>query len=226
MGYSTRRMRVIPNGYDVEIFAPDPEGGLRLRRSIGVADDAHVVGIVARWDPIKDHATFLDAAARVAVQDPRVCFVLCGEGITCANEKLSELVKRHGLRDQVRLLGPRDDIATVFSAFDLHVLSSRSEAFPNVVAEAMACEVSCVVTDVGDAALIVGPTGWVVPPGRPDLLADAMYQGVRSLASGGRGEEARRRIVREFSIVRMVARYSALFEGAALDAKAAAATVV
>jgi len=226
MGYAARRMRVIPNGYDVEVFAPDPEGGLRLRRSLGVADDAHVVGMVARWDPIKDHATFFAAAARLVVLDQRVHFVLCGEGITCANEKLSELVNRHGLRNQVRLLGPRDDIATVFSSFDIHVLSSRSEAFPNVVAEAMACEVSCVVTDVGDAALIVGSTGLVVPPGRPDILADAMYQGVCSLASGGLGQEARRRIVCEFSIARMVARYSALFEGAALDAKSAFSTVI
>lgn len=226
MGYAAQRMRVIPNGYDVEAFAPDPVGGLRVRRSIDVPDDAHVVGMVARWDPIKDHATFLEAAARVAAQDPRVRFVLCGEGISTANEELSMLVKHHDLLDKVRLLGPRDDIATVFSAFDLHVLSSRSEAFPNVVAEAMACEVSCVVTDVGDASFIVGPTGWVVASGRPDLLADAMGQGILSLAAGGRGREARLRIVREFSIANMVARYSALFKLAAFGSGPEDAAVV
>lgn len=226
MGYAAQRMCVIPNGYDVEAFSPNPAGRLRVRRSIGVPEDAPVVGMVARWDPIKDHATFLAAAARLAAQDSLVHFVLCGEGISPANLELADLVRRHGLVDHVHLLGPRDDIATVFSAFDLHVLSSRSEAFPNVVAEAMACELNCVVTDVGDAPFIVGPTGWVVPPGNPDLLAGAVAQGLRSVAAGGRGQEARRRIVREFSITNMVARYSALFERAAFDQAQGEATVV
>ena len=113
-------------------------------------------------------------------------------------------------------MGPRDDIPAVMNALDVFVLSSIGEAFPNVVAEAMACGTPCVVTDVGDAALIVGDTGWVVPPSNPISLSDTINAALTTVASEGREvrvESCRARIAEHFSMERMVDAYMALWTG-------------
>jgi glycosyltransferase involved in cell wall biosynthesis len=113
----------------------------------------------------------------------------------------------------MRFLGQRDDVATLLAGFDLFCLSSRSEGFPNVVGEAMACAVPCVTTDVGDAAELVGETGWVVPPRAPEALAVTLHA---ALLGGGealrhRGEAARARIKAHFSLDAIVGRYLDLY---------------
>ena len=99
------------------------------------------------------------------------------------------------------------------NAMDVFVLSSAGEAFPNVVAEAMACAVPCVVTDVGDAALIVDGTGWVVPPLAPDRLAQALGVAIDepSFDRARRGEQARISVLGRFGLDRMAAAYRALW---------------
>jgi glycosyltransferase involved in cell wall biosynthesis len=137
--------------------------------------------------------------------------VLAGTGCSDDNAALVAQIKDHGFQGAVRLLGRRGDIPAIMNALDLHVLSSRSEAFPNVVAEAMACGTPCVVTDVGDAALIVGNTGWVVPPRDPERLAEAIVEALRERTDAkqwqSRSRAARQRILNEFSLEDMVERY-------------------
>ncbi|MEB3328318.1 MAG: glycosyltransferase, partial [Candidatus Sericytochromatia bacterium] len=175
LGYDRARMQVIPNGYDMAHLMPDPAARARLRAAWGVEPETCLLGLVGRWDPIKGHAVLLDALARLARHAPTPwrC-VLVGAGVDTGNATLQQLVAAHSLGNQVRCLGPRDDVPAVMAALDLHVLASDGEAFPNVLAEAMACGTPCVTTDVGDAALIVGETGWVVPPRSPEALAGAL----------------------------------------------------
>ena len=204
-GYPADASVVIPNGIDVERFRPDEQHRSSIRTELGFADDAIVVGLVGRFDPLKDHRTFIEAAARV----PGVVFVLAGDGITSDNIDLMTWIRDAGIERHTHLLGRRMDIERVTAAFDVAVLSSYSEGFPNVVAEAMACGVPCVVTDVGDAAEIVADTGVVVPPRDAAALAAGIIQLI-SEDRRQRGARARARIESEYSLDAMVARYDAL----------------
>ncbi|CAB3723817.1 Putative glycosyltransferase EpsF [Achromobacter ruhlandii] len=215
-GYRRDRMAVISNGYDLSRYAPDAAARARVRAQWGLDGDVPVIGCVARWDPLKDHANLLRAVAAL-VRDGRdagLRCVLVGRGMTIDNPELMALVDKLGLRERLVLAGPSDDVPAVMNGLDLHVLSSCAEGFPNVVAEAMACGVYCVVTDVGDAAYIVGDTGVVVPPEQPEALARGIETALRDVASRGQGragEAGRARVLANFDLARMVRDYIAVW---------------
>lgn len=135
--------------------------------------------------------------------------------MTEKNENLLRMVRNAGGDRKTLLVGPRDNIPRVMNALDLHVLSSVGEAFPNCVAEAMACGTPCVVTDVGDAKLIVGDTGWISPPGNPEAFAEKILEALTDLERTDKAARARRcrtRIEENFSLLRMVVAYKQLWE--------------
>ncbi|QKQ45392.1 MULTISPECIES: glycosyltransferase family 4 protein [Achromobacter] len=215
-GYRRDRLVVISNGYDLSRYTPDAAARARARAEWGVVGDAPVIGCVARWDPLKDHANLLRAVAAL-VRDGRdagLRCVLIGRGMTADNPELGALIDRLGLRERLVLAGPSDDVPAAMNGLDLHVLSSCAEGFPNVVAEAMACGVYCVVTDVGDAAYIVGDTGVVVPAEQAEALARGIETALREVAARGReraGEPARARVLEHFDLARMVQSYIAVW---------------
>lgn len=215
-GYRRDRLVVVSNGYDLSRYTPDEAARARVRAQWGLADDAPVIGCVARWDPLKDHANLLRAIAAL-VRDGRdggLRCVLIGRGMAADNPELGALIDRLGLRERLVLAGPSDDVPAAMNGLDLHVLSSCAEGFPNVVAEAMACGVYCVVTDVGDAAYIVGDTGVVVPPEQPEALARGIETALREVAARGReraGQPARARVLERFDLARMVQSYIAVW---------------
>ncbi|RPJ93899.1 glycosyltransferase [Achromobacter xylosoxidans] len=215
-GYDRERMVVIANGYDLSRYAPNDEARQRVRAQWGLPQDVPAIGCVARWDPLKDHANLLRAIAAL-VRDGRdagLRCVLIGRGMDTANTELAALIDRLGLRDRLVLAGPSDDVPAAMNGLDLHVLSSCAEGFPNVVAEAMACGVYCVVTDVGDAAFIVGDAGVVVPPEQSEALARGIETALCEVASRGRtraGEAGRARVLENFDLARMVQSYIAVW---------------
>jgi len=198
-GFSSKRTVVIPNGYDTRNFAPDPEERVRIRKELEIPPDAPVIGMVARVHPTKDHANFLQAAERFLAIRPDAFFVLVGEG-TDDDRDLLDAVERRGLRPRVRLCGRRQDVAALNAAFDIATLSSRGEAFPNALAEAMACGTPCVSTDVGDAMMIVGDTGIIVPTNDPAALSDgwARLAALNAAERKALGLRARSRITENF----------------------------
>lgn len=217
LGYDRRRMRVVPNGYDLTVFRPDATAGAAVRRELGVDDNEALVGFVARHDPQKDHDTLLLALKALADRGLRPSCLLVGSGLDAANAPLVRRIDDLGLSGQVRLLGRRNDIPAVMNALDLHLMSSAfGEAFPNVLAEAMACGTPCVSTDVGDAAAIVGDTGWIVPPRDPAALAQAVALALQERGAPSwarRRAAARERVETRFSIARMVDSYHAVWFG-------------
>jgi glycosyltransferase involved in cell wall biosynthesis len=213
LGYAANRMEVIANGFDLEEFRPDPAARLSVRKEMGLAKDAVVIGMAARFHPVKDHHNFIRAAARLHAKIPEVHFALCGLGVDCENPELSKWVAVAGLDAHCHLFGPRQDLPRLFAAWDIFTSPSLSEAFPSVVGEAMACGTPCVVTNVGDSALIVGESGRVVPAGNPDSLAEAW----RELIEAGPGIRhhlgmtARLRVERQFSLPVVVECYEAIY---------------
>lgn len=214
LGYPVEKMHVIPNGFDMERFKPDPAARARIRAELGVSEEMKLVGLLARFNPQKDHANFVLAAAGLAKRDPNVQFVLCGWDVTWENEALAGWIDEVGLRERFHVVGRRADTPAIHAALDVVTLSSESgEAFPLVIGEAMATGVPCAVTDIGDSALIVGDLGRVVPPHDPAALANAIGE----LLAMGPDERARvsaacrRRIAENFSLSEVAARYDRLW---------------
>jgi len=206
-------MVVIPNGIDTALFRPDGAARGRIRAEWGVAGEERLIGVVGRLDPMKDHATFLQAAALVAKRLAVVRFVCLGLGVEAANPALRAALEPP-LAGRTHLLGRRGDVPRWLAALDLHVSSSVGEGLSNAVAEAMAAGVPNVVTSVGDSQRLVGETGLVVPPRDPTALAAAIEDLLRlprqRLAELGR--EARRRIEEHYSLEAMVRGFTDLYQ--------------
>ena len=209
LGYAADRTVILPNGFDTTRFAPSPEHRARLREALGIPADALVVGLLGRYHPMKDHRTFLRAAALLGAR-PEVRFLLAGPGVDPGNHVLAAEVAALGLGPRTLLLGARPDPERVMAALDILCSSSSSEGSPNVVGEAMSAGVPCVVTDVGDSAWLVADTGVVVPPRDPAALAAGLRSLLDSPQRVALGRRARERVVRAFALPAIAARYAAL----------------
>lgn len=209
--YRKSIMTVINNGYDTNNFNFNQYQANIFLAEIGQLKKLPLLGCVGRFDPAKDHRNLLDALALLVQRGVAFRCCLVGNEMTQDNTLLAGLISALGLNEHVILLGLRSDIPAVMSALDIHILSSVAEAFPNVLCEAMACGTPCVTTDVGDAAIIVGDTGWVVPAKDAEKLADAIVASIEcyrdSKSWEKRSADCRERIVSNFSVDKMVCSY-------------------
>lgn len=218
LGYAARRMAVVPNGLDLQAFRPRERPTSWAELGCHIDSALPVLGMVARYDPYKDHQNLIESLGLLRNAGRRFHCLLAGQGIAASNSELVGMLSDQGLTQAVSLLGRREDVPEVMNALDLCILSSRGEAFPNVLAEAMACGVPCVTTDAGDAAAIVGDTGWVVPRQDPSALAHAIVQallerGANPQAWAYRKQRCRERVQREYEVGRMARAYRALWSG-------------
>lgn len=212
LGYAPAKSVLIPNGFDCAALRPRSDAGPALRRELGVPSSTILIGNVARYHPMKDHASLIRALARLG--DLSVHLVLIGRGLEPANVELGEQLRAAGVAGRVSLLGERHDIPTLIAGLDVLAMSSAwGEAFPNVIGEAMASGVPCVATDVGDAAWIVGETGTVVPSRDEAALARGLRRMVELPPEERQrlGWAARQRILAHFELPEVVARYVELF---------------
>jgi glycosyltransferase involved in cell wall biosynthesis len=199
LGFQPRRFDYIANGLDIDRFRPDPAARAEMRAVLDLpSPETPVLAIVARVDPMKDHACFLAALDRL----PGAVGLAIGKG----TEGLPD-------RPNLRRLGPRTDVPRLLAAADFIVNSSAfGEGFSNAVAEGMAMGCPAAATDVGDARVIVGETGRIVPPGDAAALAEAL----RELIAEGpesreaRRRESRRRIETEFALDRTAESFAAI----------------
>jgi glycosyltransferase involved in cell wall biosynthesis len=208
------KVTVIPNGIDTDKFYPNLSLREFMRKDLGVVDDMPIVGIVSNFSVYKGYETFIRSASIVACRIPGVQFVSIGNYETSLGKKMRSYVHELGLASCFHFLGTRSDVHQLLPGFDVFVSASLTEGFCNAICEGMACGIPCVVTDVGDSAMIVGDTGIVVPPAEPELLADGIMQ-LLELSHEKRlwlGESARTRIVENFNVPRMVTETENVFE--------------
>jgi glycosyltransferase involved in cell wall biosynthesis len=205
VGYSSKKTKIIPNGFDLQKFRPDQNRRQQLREELRVSESTILIGHISRLHPMKDHATLLRAINRVienilgSGSKQEVLFLLVGHGVT------SELSSNTA----IRFLGERSDIPKIMSALDIVVSSSAwGEGFPNVIGEAMASEVPCVVTDVGDSAYIVGKYGRVCSVGDEQCIASSLLQLIENKQERKTaGKQARKRIKENYSIDKIKKEY-------------------
>jgi len=188
---------------------------------LGISKDALLIGLVGRFDPQKDHYNFVRAAALLNGHALDAHFLLCGDQVSWENSILTGWIEASGLANRFHLLGRREDITRLTAALDIASSSSYTEGFPNVIGEAMSCGVPCVVTDVGDSALIVGNTGKVVPPKNPEALAAAWGDLIKMGPEYRRqlGSAARRRVEENYSLPAIVSKYENLYKELAGDVR-------
>ncbi len=208
------RSIVIPNGIDTEKFKPDEAARSRLRDLVGTSADAKLIGILANCTPHKDYPTFIRAAKQIVEKRQDLHFVSFGDNQLPAGKRAAELVKEFGLRPFVHFLGMREDVHKLLPGLDVLCSSSVTEGFPNAIAEAMACGVPCVVTDVGDSRKIVGDIGIVVPPQNPEALATGVMSqlDLSPVQRERLAAASRERIVQNFGIAQMTARHEQLYD--------------
>jgi glycosyltransferase involved in cell wall biosynthesis len=213
LGYRENKRILKPNGFDTDIFKPSRETRKAVRMELNIPDASLLIGLIGRYHPVKDHANFIRAAARLGKSHPSAHFIMAGTQVDENNKTLQQHVDDLNLLPQIHLLGERSDIPRITAALDIATSSSFAEGFPNVIGEAMACGVPCVVTDVGDAAWLVGDTGRVVPPRDSEALAGAWAELIE-MGDEQRmilGQRARQRILEKFSLDDMVKCYEQLY---------------
>ncbi len=214
IGYNRDHMVMIPNGFDLNLFKPDPEARTGLRRELGLGPNAPLVGMMARFHPQKGHEVFVRAAGMLHESRPDVHYVLAGDGIDAGNSTLCRWITEAGTTGVTHLLGRRSDTPFITAALDVAALSSPTgESFPNTIGEAMACAVPCVTTDIGDCRAIIGDTGIIVPVRDPHKLADG-WRELLTMQQEDRfrlGRKARGRVEERFELGRVAEMYQDLY---------------
>ena len=212
IGFNKSKGLVIQNGYDIKNFSQNDILRKDFRNELGCSDNTFLIGHVGSYHPLKDQSNLIDALAFLNKKGFNYSAVLVGKDLDHNNDDLVFKIRENELTDHIFLLGERNDIPAVMNGIDLFVLSSISEAFPNVLNEAMACGTPCVTTNVGDASLIVDNTGWVVSPRDPKAIANAVFKAVDEKQSDyltwvKRKNECHKRIADHFTLEKMLKKY-------------------
>lgn len=214
IGYSGPVFRYVPNGFDIQHFVPSIEARRSVRNELGLDDDTLLVGLIARFDPQKDHAGFINAMVNCLKVHPDLHVLLAGQGASLDNDELAAAMEKSGHQNRFHLLGFREDIPRLTAALDIACSASRyGEGFPNAVGEAMACGISCVVTDVGDCREIVGDSSLAVEAGDVEGFSRAVLKLIAIGAEERRrlGALGRERVASRYTLAAVADKYEDLY---------------
>ena len=217
-GFPPEKRVVIPNGFSANNYYFDREARISLRNKLKISEDVVVLGNATRFHPMKNQLGLIKAFAEIKKDFPQILLLLCGRGIDWNNPQLADLIDTEQIEDSVRLLSHVDDMRSLYSALDLYVsASSWGEAFPNVLGEAMLCQLPCITTDVGDSRLLVGNSGVIIPPSTQDKLVQALTKMLNfSLQERQEyGLLARKQIITKYEINKIINDYAKAYKSVA-----------
>ena len=207
------KIEVIHNGVDLIKFRKSKDE-LALKESIGIPEDARVVGMVARLSSEKGYPVFLNTAKIILNKMPDVHFLIVGDGVE--KENLKKITGRLQIESNIHFLGTVENVPQVVSIFDVAVMSSDFDTFSNSILEYMAMSKPVVATNVGSFFEVVRQdvNGYLLQPGDPEGLAESVLKLLddKNLAVQ-LGKAGRKIVEEEFSIQKMVETYEVLFEG-------------
>jgi len=212
-GYDPSKIKIIFNGVDTKLFAPNSENRSLVRKKYKINRDTILLGMVARYTPLKDHRTLLKSLSLLNnLKQDWIC-ILSGRGIDHDNYELLEMINSLNLSKKVLLIGTQININEIYNALDLHILSSTSEGFPNCLIEALSSGIPCISTNVGDAKFILKDVGWVINPSNPYQLARVVkkFFGLSESERKKISEFSRNRIKSKFSLAKLTEKYDDLY---------------
>lgn len=212
-GYPKKKMTVISNGYEFDKFNVNPDSRKKIRDELGLNENINLLGMIARYDPNKNHDGLLRALSLIKSSNNNFKAILVGRDLNNKNKELKNKIRDLNLEEFILLLDQRTDIPAIMNALDINILSSISgEGFPNVLAEAMSCGTLCVATDIGDSSIIIDDYGWVVEADNDELLAKAILEALelkKKPTEWNRMKSlAQKHITSNFSISLMVEKYN------------------
>lgn len=199
-----RKPKLIYNAINIEDFQDPTQMG--KPESAGL-----IVGSVGRLVRQKGYRYLLHAAKDVLLELPNVNFILIGDGNL--RSQLSDFATREGFRERIKFLGQIDDVRQHLQTMDLFVLPSLWEGFPTVLLESMASGVPIVATNVrGTNELVAdGMSGWLVEPGNPRALANAIIHALSVDEERNRIIENASKMVQKYSITNITEHYVELY---------------
>jgi len=201
-GYCKNKSIVISNGYEFQDYQLDTSIRNQERKSLSITDNTIIIGFVGRYHPVKGIETFIKSASIVSKENSNVNFMMVGRDNTNKNNELVKTLKKEGVLNKFILLGESEDIKKQLMMMDVFVLCSKTEGFPNVLAEAMLMQLPCISTNVGDAPLILEDVGKILNDNNEFNLAEAIKDLLKKnkLQRQEIGKVSRDRIVRRYSI--------------------------
>jgi glycosyltransferase involved in cell wall biosynthesis len=178
-GYDPKKMKVIPNGIDATVFHPDDKVRGDVRTTWKAGENVPVIGMLSRFDPMKGNDHFLEVASKVIEQIPDAMFIAVGRHTDVQAGNYLEKALSLGLEGKLRLYETTEKPQDVLNGFDVLVVPSKSEGFPNTVLESLACGTPVVGTNVGDIQKIIGPKYGSAKFGEIDILAESVLSLLR-----------------------------------------------
>lgn len=213
-GYNSRIFYIIENGVSLKKYKPNKELRNKIRNKLGINDKCLLIGNISRYHPIKDHDTLLKSLS-VLKSDKNLLFkcVLIGNGLSKDNIKLLQKIKDLNLENNIILYGKSLEIYKLLNAFDLYILSSKSECFPLTLLEAMACGIPCISTNVGDAKEMIGDSGWIIEPEDFKSLAESINNIIKNkFLLNYKSQLGINRVKNFYSLEKMQSQYKELYE--------------
>ena len=209
-GYHAKKMRVIYNGFDTHLFAPVKPNKTILE----LPTNAILIGTLARFHADKDYLNLIQTIDTICSQHQNAYFIFCGQDCDADNIQLNTLLAELVHRDRVILIGKTNHAAAYLQQLDLFILSSKTESFPNCLAEAMACGLACIATDVGEVRNVLGEAGLIICPNDPEQLAAACLTMLAKTKADREklGAAARKKIEMHYSMTQHVMQMQEIYD--------------